>query len=357
MKEVIKIYVVLGLLLGVTVSCNEQLVPLESIGIVGDMPNDEPGPLEFDVEVDEISPLKVGEPVTFRLRGNVHVVRFFSGDFGNDYEYRDKDRFHDVLLEIGYQHYRYGNNNPHSVNADHTGILLYSNNFNGEDYSYDNVVAADWHEVGSFLLPEAFNGVNDANFRDAVTEDGSTQLDITSLFEEDNPLYLAFYCRVNTGTQRTAYRVRNFGINAVVEEDPSLGGTLHTQAQLDFRWALNPDAAAQANINQGNNADRPVILNEGAELRWVWPTGGDHVPPPTGDAYIGYAVSGPIELPQYNLGKDAPKFFATSWNENVMEHVHTYSKAGEYEVVFIGSNINTPDRQEILKRITIQVTE
>lgn len=335
MKQVIKIYVMLAILLGVAVSCNEQFVPLEPIGIAGDMPKDDLGALEFDVVVEENSVLKVDEPITFRLTGNAHMVRFYSGEFRNDYEYHDKDRYHDVSVTITYEHYRFGDNVNHSVNALHTGVLYYSNDFTA-DYGFANVHAADWQTVG-FGLPSAANGITDANFSSAGTRD------VSHLFVEGEPLYLAFYCQIDQGTRRTGYRVRNFQVNAVVEEDPSLNSTLYSFADLGFRWVLN-----QAATDHTNGTDRPYVND--SEIRWIWPTNYD-VPA----QYIGYAISGPIEVPRYNLGRDEPVLFATAWNESGMTRTHTFTEPGQYEVVFVANNINTSDRQEIVKKIMIEI--
>src|SRR5690606_10016141 len=55
----------------------------------------------------------------------------------------------------------------------------------------------------------------------------------------------------------------------------------------------------------------------------------------------GYAVSGPIELPQFNAGTDKPRVLIMKQTEDVQEHRFIYNKAGNYEVVFIASGFSS----------------
>src|SRR5690606_20445264 len=147
---------------GVAMSCNEKA---EGLVLVEeeDRPTGEIEPVEFDVTIEEGITLKVGEPVAFRLSGNADLVKFYSGEFKNDYEYHDKDRYREIGVEMSYEHYMFGNNDPHKVNRDHTGVLMYSNDFNG-DYNYENVASTDWKVVEGFNAAESLNGVNNNNF-------------------------------------------------------------------------------------------------------------------------------------------------------------------------------------------------
>lgn len=336
-KKYLQFFLFLLWTVGVMVSCNEKPEDIPPIEI-DDRPTGEIEPVEFNVTVDENITLKVGEPVIFHLSGNADLIKLYSGDFKNSYEYHDKNRFVEVGAEISFEHYMFGNNDPHKVNKDHTGILMYCNDFNG-DYSYTNVVTTDWKVIEGFTPAEFANGINDANFQNAGT------VDISHLFEEGRPLYLAWYYKINSGTRRTGYRLRNFKLDAVVEDNPSLSSTLYILPQLGLQWVLNPAAA-----NHTDGTDRPYVND--TEMRWIWPTS-YNVPA----EYVAYAVSGPIELPQYDLGKDWPTLFTTEWNNDRMDYSYTYTQAGEYEVVFVASGVNNKERQEIVKKITIQVEE
>ncbi len=338
MKNERKLYLIVVCVLSAILSCNEKPEELTQIDPGENNPPWVSVPLEFDVEIDEGSSLKIGEPVTFRLKGNAHLVRFYSGDFKNAYEYHDRDRFQDVSVAFSFETQKFGP--AHTHNSSHTGILLYSTDFDGI-YNYTNVEAADWKPITDRFTISELVTLSPPNF----TPSGTEPTDMTDIFEEKT-FYLAWYCKAEYNTIRTGFRCRSFKIDAIVEDDPSLSNTLYVQENMGFQWVLNPVAV---DVTTG---DQPYVNNQ--EIRWIW---NSNTTPTQGGDLEGYAVSIPMELPQYSLGKDGPTVFSTEWDNGIMDYPYTYNKAGEYEVVFIASNINTNDREEVIRSITIRVED
>lgn len=330
MRDFIKRYVIL-LCLGLAMtSCNKDLEELGPSDGETETPVP-PVPMQFDVKLKETNTFKAGDTVKFVLEGNANMVSFYSGTAGNDYSYRDKERFYDVLASLSFE----SNKTPANSNNLDCAELLYTTEFNGV-YTYDNVKSVSWQPLtGRFQLQNELQA-------NATTFLASGSADITEIFKAGKPVYFAWLSKTAAGTNRTQFRVQNFKLDGTVAENSSLSGQLYSQMQFGFQWVLNNAAAAQA-------SNLPTVTS----TLLTWSGIFNNL---TGPYKEGYAVSGPIQLPKFNAGKDMPAVILPKGNQNAMEHKYIYKTPGVYEVVFIASNISSNKQPEITKTINITIT-
>jgi hypothetical protein len=330
MRDFIKRYVIL-LCIGILVaSCNKDLEELGPSEGETETPTP-PVPMQFDVKMKETNTFKAGDTVKFILEGNANVVDFYSGTAGNDYSYRDKERFYNVLASLSFE----SNKTPANSNNIDCAELFYTTDFNGV-YTYDNVKSADWQSLTNrFQFQSELQATS-------TTYLASGNVDITEVFKAGKPVYFAWLTKTAAGTNRTQFRVQNFKLEGAVADDSSLSGQLYSQMQFDFRWVLNGAAAAQA-------SSLPTVTSTLLTWNGIFNN-------LTGSYKEGYAVSGPIQLPQFNAGKDMPTVIITKQKEDVLEHKYVYKEPGAYEVVFIASNTASNKQPEIIKKITITIT-
>src|SRR5690606_38593801 len=297
------------------------------------------GTLDFDVTVDPGSMLRVGDKITFLFSGNADVVEFYSGTFGHAYDYRDKDRFYDVGAHLSFQSSKApstGNSQPNWEPAE----LFYSTDFNGDRTSanaYTSVKAATWIPITDrFNLPRGTpQGLT------AYVHSGAG--DITDIFAGDGPVYLAWHCTTQAASNRVQFRVIESSIQGAVADNSSLSTELYNQSQLNFQWVLNSAAA-----NQGSRL--PTDYTSATTLQW------DGIYDNTSGPFKeGYAISEPLELPQFNAGRDVSTTIVGRWDANRMKYTFTYDKAGEYEVAFIAYYLGS--EQEITKTLTLNIVE
>ena len=334
MKDFIKIYIVAGLCVSAMVtSCNkdpEGVLDRPKIDVENPINQ---GPMNFDVRVDESSTLKAGDTVKFIMEGNPDMVSFYSGTTGNDYAYKDTERFYDIVANLSFRSGKSPNNNT-EVNWD-CAQLVYSTDFNGDRSSgdaYTNVKAATWTNITNrFALPTTPTTITD------YVNSGAG--DISDLFAEGKPVYLAWHCTTQAASNRVQFRVIESSVQGVVVDNSSLSRELYTQGQLDFQWVENPESAGQA-------SNRPTV----SSTQLMWNGIFNNL---TGPFKEGYAVSGPLELPQFNAGKDLPTVLLPKGNKTV--HPFIYSKPGNYEVVFIASNSQVNVQPEIIKKLNITI--
>jgi hypothetical protein len=312
------------------VSCNEAMEDIEPSQYGSDNPT-VPAPIAFDVKMKESNTFKAGDTVKFILEGNANIVNFYSGTTGNDYAFRDKERLYDVMARLSFE----SNKTPVGSGNVDCAELLYATDFNGT-YTYENIKNATWKPITSrFLLQNELQAT-------ATTFAASGNGDVSDLFSGGKPVYFAWLCKTNAGTNRTQFRVQNFKLEGIVAGNSSLSGDLYSQLQFGFQWVLNSAAAAQA-------SNLPTV----SSTLLTWSGIFNNL---TGPYKDGYAISKPIVLPQFNAGKDMPTVIITKQKENVFEYKYIYKDAGNYEVVFVASSTTSSKQPEILKKVNITIS-
>ncbi len=335
------------LLLGVIIllgSCEDEIQKVELAKVDVEDPTAAQD-LEFDVQLEESIEVKVGDVVHFNISGNADLIDFYSGAFGNAYAYKDQDRFYDVLANLSFRTGKSPNNN--TEDNWNCAQLVYSTDFNGErtgPNAYTNAVAATWkpipHEFAITAVPSDI----------AVYTDSGVG-DISAIFAEGVPVYLAWHCTTQAESNRVQFRVIGSSIQGVVIDNAALSEELYTQGQLDFKWAENPASAEQP-------SNRPTVSS--TQLQWSGIFGNKTVANPShpllGQFKEGYAISAPLELPQFNAGKDKPTLLVPKNDGTWATHEFIYTRPGVYEVVFVAARKNTND-EPITKTLTVTVTE
>jgi len=332
MKDFMKTCIVALFAFAIITSCNKDVGEIINKPKIDVEDPTASKPLEFNVRVDENSILKVGQPIKFIMEGNVAMVGLYSGAVGNNYDYRDTERFYKVIPKLSFDSNKTPDNNT-TPNID-CAELLYTTDFNGI-YTYDNIKNVNWIPITSrFYLQTQLQATSS-------TYAASGQVDLSDIFEEGKPVYFAWLCKTKAASNRVQFRVQNFKLNGEVAEDNTLSSQLYSQAQFGFTWYENDASATQT-------SNRPTSTSTLLTWNGIFNN-------MTGPYKEGYAISSPITLPQYNAGKDKPIVIVTKWVENELEQIYTYNKAGTYEVVFVASNLSSGTPGEIVKRINITI--
>ncbi len=326
MKDFIKRYAIIIGAFVLMSSCNKAA---EDIDIEDDTEEEVVlTPLAFNAEIDQTVTYKVGDTVKFNLTGNSYLLGFYSGTVGNNYEFRDTERFYEVLAKLSFE----SNKVPANSNNVDGLELLYSTDFNG-NYDYTNVKMATWLPLTSkFSIQTELQA-------SSSTYEPSGLVDVTDIFVDDKPVYFAWFCKTNAGSYRTQFRMQQFKLQGEVIDDSSLSSDLFAQNDFNFQWVLNPEAAL---------AGGPTVN----DTQILWTGTFNNTSGPYKD---GYAISKAIELPKFNAGKDTPTILLPTWSEGVAKYEFVYKKAGTYEVVFLASNLTSGAPGEIMKTVTVTV--
>jgi len=271
---------------------------------------------------------KVGDTVRFKIQGNLDIINFFSGEIGNEYAFHNVERVYNIVPYLSFQSTKYTGTN------DDVATLVYSKDFTG-NYSIEAVKSATWIPITDrFTMPPKTSAIE-------YKESGSAN--IADLFSEGKPIYFAWYCKTESGTNLTRFRVTEFTMKGKAIEDENISGTLYDQGAFAFQWVLNEAAAIQPN-------NLPSITN--TLIYW-----NGIVDNQTGPFKEGYAVSGPVSADKINFGVDLPLPIKSIQDENITEYAARYDSPGEYIVTFVGVNSNFEGTKEVIRQLKIMVTE
>lgn len=274
---------------------------------------------------------KVGEPVVFSFAGSPDFIIFYSGEPGNAYDFRNRDRIEQAEVTLSFvtqtKAGTKGNANPCCA------YIYYSTDFDG-DYSEAGVNRATWTDLSDrFDLP--------TDTEQAVP---AGTLYIDDLFPEDgSPIWLMYHYSVKqyTGSNgRTQVDIMNFNIDGI-----TAAGTTKLYDLKNAGFQCFGDAAYDAN----NGNQKPDVNNSRIMLRTDYKAASDMQL---------WAVSGALSRPDdVNLGPDGGVGIKAVADPTMHTFRHTYDKAGEYVVTFVAANSNVYGRCEVLREIKISVVD
>ena len=283
------------------------------------------------------SVFKVGEPVAFSLSGNPDIISFYSGEAGNAYEYKDKDRITPAEMTLSFTTLASSGTAGYPNPA--MAPISYSTDFDG-DYTEEGVRRATWTDISdNFKFPT-----------DVGQSIPSGTMFIDDLFPADGrPLYFRFHYQVDKfdqsaaggkGNGRTQVNIQNFLINGM-----TASGSTPVYDVLTSGWqcVLTPsyDDCPTANLPSMPGTSPRILLR--SDFR------------PTQDREC-WAVSGPLyRAEDVNTGPDMGVGIKTVSDPGVMRYEHTYTTPGTYTVTFVGANSNVYGRKEVVRQLTLTV--
>ena len=273
---------------------------------------------------------KAGEPVEFALAGNPDFIVFYSGEPGNAYDYRDRDRIEKAETTLSFMtQTKAGYGNP--ANAP----IYYSTDFDGT-YAEENLDKATWIDLSDrFELP---------TYTEQLVPAGTLYID--DLFPEDgSPIYLLYDYHVDKYTDaakngRTQVDIMNFTINGIT---PAGTTTLYNLKNAGFQFVFD------AGYRDNNKTQEPDVNANRIMLRTDYK--------PASDMRI-RAVSGPLHRPEdVNSGPDGGVGIKAVADPTMTSYHHTYDKPGEYTVTFVASNSNVYGRRNVVREMRITVVK
>lgn len=313
----------LFILLGLLISCGKELRVDEPV---------------FDVAVINKT-AKVGEKVEFNLSGDPDYITFYSGEVGNDYNYKDKERkFPTLSMNLSFESMVRPNGGGTAGYCQPDQFRLY--------VTYDFKLEGNTQE-------DTINAIKNTNWNDisdqftwCPLECKSTtpyypsgNMDVKSLFEPGKKLHFAFqYINRPNSTNGTAniWRFTSFKLSSTVEYI----GVTTVLDQNTAGWSRYFIGDNWVNTNFSNAASvvtmRGLVNTTKEQELWC----------------VSRGIEGSDST---NLGKEfgiTVKSFAGFKTDT---YAHVYSKPGTYTVTFVGTNSNVDDRKEVIRQIEMNI--
>lgn len=279
---------------------------------------------------------KVGESVRFHFEGNPDFIIFYSGETGNEYAFKDKDRITETEMTFTFTTTT-SSGTPGYPNPARVPIC-YSTDFSGE-YTEEAVRAATWIDI-----TDQFNQPTDTGVNDLLSGD----VNISRYYpDEETPLYFSFHYVVDPydasaaggeGNGRTQWNYKSPQFNGVVGETSEV---LYDMASSNWQIVLASSFEGASSLPDINTY-RVLLRSEftPAVSRECW------------------AICGPIyKMDQINEGPDHGVGIKAMADASLASYDYIYETPGEYTVTFVGANANVYDRKEVVRTLKIQIVE
>ncbi|MDN3619578.1 DUF5017 domain-containing protein [Polaribacter undariae] len=280
----------------------------------------------FEVGVKQS--IAVGEEVEFTIENAPNFLSFYSGEFGKEYQYRDRTNIEGTVN----MSFDCAQNYQNGTSRSNPGLSIqYSTDYDGSGTAAA-IAASNWTDISDkFILP--------TNRTYEWTNSGIG--DITDLAAEGQSVYIAFKIlaegKTSEGNRQGEYRFNNFVI------DLSVAGKTTTLPVTDLEsteWqTVNVQGSGDANTNE-----------------WIW-WSNDFFRMNGTSAY--FTNEDWLITDKINLTAVLPDqaISLKSYSERLESFKHIYSEAGVYTVTFVGNNTTVYGNEEDVKELTIEVLE
>jgi len=283
----------------------------------------------------ESNTYKVGDLVEFDISGHADYIKFFSGEKGNDYAFSSVDRIVNTLnVDMSFTtEYQNGGQTNDLVR------LVYSTNFDG-DYSASGIDKATWIDITDrCTMPTAISNNNNP------LGIASSSFNVYDLFpNEETVVHFAFRYHIkgpsSTHGQRTNAIISAFRMG--YDDDENNNHVLLEQATTPWKLFGYLNYENEASNTLSTNATR-IVFSCAAN-------------PPVDK--IAYAVTSGISVPKLaNQGPDWAVTVKDYQQSQVTSFIHAFQTAGEYEVVFVGSNVYGSEVKDQIYKLRLTITD
>lgn len=325
---------------------------------------------DFHVTTEK-STYAAGEEIVFNVSGFAEIISFYSGEVGNDYEYKD-GRVVDVSSSGAMLSF---NNAVQNGSQEDQLAILISTDFNGDTSSLASVKGATWIDI-----TDQFSLATSSSFIPSGT------LDISEYAATD-PFYVAFRYitepQMENGDARQ-WMIENFKITTrdtiydnvlpivnqneigfyVIDEDrehnPSRTSVTATRLSILGHEYADPEDPIYDPDNPIFDPNNPIydpdsdVYDPTAERPEYMPYDPDN--PYNDPRRETWVVSKPISTNEVNLGPDWSNGIRGIRDQKLVEFTYSYSNPGNYTAVFVGKNVTIDDEKESVQKIPITIT-
>lgn len=296
-------------------------------------------PDDFDVTCDKYE-AKVGEFVQFNFSGDPDVISFYSGEFGNDYNY---SQGRTIAPE-----YRLTFDEQALDGLQENQLKVLVSSTYKSDLTWDSADShTGWVDIsnrftllgpGKVTGNRAYTNVGYADISDFLIDDGSS---VSLAFHYTGIPWVS-------GQDFNIIRIKNCVIKSYFN-----GSYTDLYSWNDFGWQMVTKYAQQSSRCSEIQENNKVI-----QFRVGW---GAHENAPgtyQGDGADNWAVSVPLTF-QKSLDMGPDRSIGVKGVNDVKKSFfqHTYSLPGEYQVIFIAKNVNASGSKEKTIKLNLTITE
>ncbi|SMC91213.1 DUF5017 domain-containing protein [Pedobacter nyackensis] len=288
---------------------------------------------DFSVSLDPENTYEVNKTITFNFDGNPNYLTFYSGELGNNYKLLDRS----MVDPEGLQAFIQFKVKVEDAAPDNTLKLMISDNFTGlttKNYKADSTAIFDseWTDLSTAAqFPIAQNGEANVN------------LDISQYLTKPTSIAFKYVAVPNATKKQPKWTISNLHIlleSPNGDQVESLDSTRRGFVPFDFLDKITPytNRTTEGRWNVSFPQTTMVLASTAAGL--------------TKPSNLDWVISKPTILNQTSrdLG-----IVVKSMQERKTSFGYKFSKAGDYEVVFVAKNSNFENESVVVKRLTVSI--
>ena len=275
--------------------------------------------------------------VTFNFEESADVISIYPGDIGGEFSYNTGRVAKRTSFDFSFDtNVYFGTQDPKTQ-----FFVMASPDYDGTG-DIESIHNATWIDITNmFEIPDRLSTSSE------YISTGSVNL--LELLEEHGSLSLAFKYIVNNQLEFGEYaaiRIKNWNLFSkfeFVDEDQ----------KLDLNWTLTEGEGVKngrnsigANLitlrgNTGYNGGKPTEANKpGVEMKT--------------EAWV---ISDKFNAGNIDFGADKATVIKVFGDPTLKSYTYTYDKPGEYDVVFMLSNVNVENEKKIYKTVHVSIPE
>lgn len=281
-----------------------------------------PGIENFDISLEKKS-YKVGEEVTFDLKGDPDMIVFYSGEVEHDYAYREGRK-----LTLERAMVSFTTSIPVTLRRqDDQFYVMASTDFNGNYEDFQGIQQATWTDITDRF-----------DLATSITFHPSGEADLSDLFVEGKPLYIGFKYMTHLQEFGRAgmWHVQSFSFVGQTALGPLILGDMETSG-----WRLIEQHPEEVPSQSKMTKTRITLWgNQDIDKETqVW------------------AVSKPFDTGEIDLGLDVPVAIKGMESAPLASYTYIYDQPGTYTATFIATNATVNESQKVVRQIEFTVTE
>lgn len=267
-------------------------------------------PLSFDVTTSSAK-YKAGDTVHFVFSGNPDFISFYSGEAGNNYDYRNRTTI-DGKPQLQFTSYaQYGTQT-------NTLQLLVSNNFT-DTYTATGIAQATWTDI-----------TNRATLSTGANNTPSGIVDLSDFLQQKKPVYIAFKFTGTTGSTQKTWTINNLTLDLLKPDNTTLPITDLANAGWKQVSIKNPAAVWTFNATQLRIAGGNATADDNED--WAI----------TKLLYLN-KVDPDVAIPVKNI------------TQKVDSYDYVFKQPGAYKVVFLAANATADEQASMTKEVNLTI--
>lgn len=284
---------------------------------------------DFEVQV-RTNHYKVGEVVEFEFSGQSDLISFYPGIEGYEYQYREQGKtfsLDSLKLEITTSVSKNNQNSEFNI--------LFSTSFDGNCVK-DNIKPEDWTDIthDGFIL-----GTSSTDYVSPVVS-------IDDYFQEKKPFYLGFRYRnepILNDSRAVVWRLRDLKVKGLTADGWKTVSELSPNSKFSAGFSLID--FAEGTPVQGSS----MVYTD--YIRFESATG------PTDAGNEIWAISKAIDPQTLRLMPDLSMPVKAVGGAMPTSFSYIFNEAGTYDVYFVGWNITSEKKKEVVRKVTVTITD